>query len=206
MSGILEGLRVVDCSWGTAGPQATGLLADYGADVVWVEPPGGDPLRRRQPAAASVYNRGKRSIVLDLKDATQRETLAALTRRADVFVESWRPGVAERLGLGFDTLHALNPGLVYCSISGFGPDGPYRDVVGYESFVHAIVGTMAQQAGHREGPIFQGLPFASTGAASTTVPAGTSRLPSSTARSRSSRCCGVSPTPAWRRRPAWICR
>jgi crotonobetainyl-CoA:carnitine CoA-transferase CaiB-like acyl-CoA transferase len=166
MSGILEGLRVVDCSWGTAGPQATGLLADYGADVVWVEPPGGDPLRRRQPAAASVYNRGKRSIVLDLKEGEgQREHALTLARRADVFVESWRPGVAQRLGLDFDTLHLVNPGLVYCSISGFGPDGPYRDVVGYESFVHAAVGTMAQQAGHRDGPIFQGLPFASTGAA-----------------------------------------
>ena len=82
-----------------------------------------------------------------------------------MFVESWRPGVAERLGLDYDTLHAVDPGLVYCSISGFGPDGPYRDLVGYESFVHAVVGTMAQQAGHREGPIFQGLPFASTGAA-----------------------------------------
>jgi crotonobetainyl-CoA:carnitine CoA-transferase CaiB-like acyl-CoA transferase len=165
MSGILEGLRVVDCSWGTAGPQATRLLADYGADVVWVEPPGGDPLRRHAPAAASVFNRGKRSIVLDLKDATQREHAVALARRADVFVESWRPGVAERLGLDFDTLHEVNPGLVYCSISGFGSDGPSRDVPGYESFVHAVVGTMAQQAGHREGPIFQGLPFASNGAA-----------------------------------------
>ncbi len=165
MSRILEGLRVVDCSWGTAGPQATGLLADYGADVVWVEPPGGDPLRRHRPAAASVYNRGKRSVVLDLRDATQRDQVVALARGADVFVESWSPGVAEDLGLDFTTLHRVNPRLVYCSISGFGPDGPDRELLGYESFVHAVVGTMAQQAGHREGPIFQGLPFASTGAA-----------------------------------------
>jgi crotonobetainyl-CoA:carnitine CoA-transferase CaiB-like acyl-CoA transferase len=165
MAGILEGLRVVDCSLGTAGTQATGLLADYGADVIWVEPPGGDPLRRHAPAAVSVFNRGKRSVVLDLQDTAHRDHAVALARRADVFVESWQPGGAERLGLDFAALHAVNPRLVYCSISGFGPDGPYRDVPGHEALVHAIVGTMAQQAGHREGPIFQALPFASTGAA-----------------------------------------
>src|SRR5437667_10460627 len=116
MAGILEGLRIVDCSLGTAGPQATGLLADFGADVVWVEPPGGDPCRRHAPAAVAVYNRGKRSVVLDLEDDAQRDQLVALARRADVFVESWQPGRAERLGLDYTALHAVNPGLVYCSI------------------------------------------------------------------------------------------
>src|SRR5713226_6642688 len=117
MAGILDGLRIVDCSLGTAGPQATGLLADYGADVLWVEPPDGDPCRRHVPAAVSVYNRGKRSVALDLQDAAHRDRVVALVRRADVFVESWHPGVAERLGLDYAALHDVNPGLVYCSIS-----------------------------------------------------------------------------------------
>ena len=169
MSGILEGLRVVDCSWGSAGPQATGLLADYGADVVWVEPPGGDPFRHQLPAAASVYNRGKRSIVLDLKDPTQHEALVALAQRADVFVESWRPGVAERLGLDFDTLHAVNPGLVYCSISGFGPDGPYRESSATNRSSTPSSARWPSRRGTTNGPIFQGLPFASTGATHLTL-------------------------------------
>ena len=124
MSGILEGLRVVDCSWGSAGPQATGLLADYGAEVVWVEPPGGDPFRRQQPAAASVYNRGKRSIVLDLKDPTQHEALVALTGAPTC---SSRVGGRASPSVSVSTstrCTRVNPGLVYCSISGFGPDGP----------------------------------------------------------------------------------
>ena len=161
----LAGLRVVDCSLGTAGPQATGLLADYGADVTWVEPPGGDPARGWFPAAASVFNRGKRSVVLDLEDPGGRARVLELADRADVLVESWAPGVASSFDLGYDTVHARNPSLVYTSISAFGPDGPHRDLPAYEPLVHALVGTMAQQPGHRDGPIFQGLPFATTGAA-----------------------------------------
>jgi len=164
MPGPLNGIRVVDCSRGTAGPRATGILADYGADVIWVEPPGGDPCREEEVVAYSVYNRGKRSLVLDLTDTADRDLLFALLGRADVFVESWRPGAAGRLGLGYDALHARFPALVYCSISAFGADGPYRDVPGYEAIVYALLGTMAAQAGHREGPIFEGHPFASIGA------------------------------------------
>ncbi|HKE76584.1 MAG TPA: CoA transferase, partial [Acidimicrobiales bacterium] len=163
--GPLDGLRVVDCSWGTAGPRATGLLADYGADVLWVEPPGGDRLRRLDPAAASVFNRGKRSVEVDLKDPDQRDRVAGLVARADVLVHSWRPGVAARLGLDYADLHDAHPGLVVCSISGFGPDGPWRELPGHEALIHALVGTMAEQPGHRDGPIFEALPFASIGAA-----------------------------------------
>jgi len=169
MSKPLAGLRVLDCSLGGAGPQATGLLADYGADVIWVEPPGGDPMRRSDPAAASVFNRGKRSVILDVESAADRRTVLDLARRADVFVESWSPARAETLGLGYPQLHALNPQLIYGSISGFGQDGPHKDLPAYEPLVHALIGTMAQQAGHRGPPIFQGLPFASTGAAQLAV-------------------------------------
>ncbi len=169
MTGPIEGLRVVDCSRGTAGPRATGMLADYGADVVWVEPPGGDPTRRCLPASASVMNRGKRSIEVDLGDPAAREALLALVDRAEVFVESWRPGVADRLGLGYDALHARNPALVYVSISGFGEEEGDDQLPGYEPIVQAVLGGMSDQVAHREGPVFIGFPFASLGAASLAV-------------------------------------
>jgi crotonobetainyl-CoA:carnitine CoA-transferase CaiB-like acyl-CoA transferase len=163
-TGPLVGLRVIDCSRGVAGWRTTGMLADYGADVIWVEPPGGDPCRAHLPAAASAFNRGKRSIELDLHDADARGRVLDLVAGADVFVQTWRPGVAARLGLGVDDVHRRSRRAVYCSISGFGTEGPHRDLPGHEALVHALVGTMAEQAGHRDGPIFEGLPFASIGA------------------------------------------
>lgn len=165
MPGPLQGLRVVDCSRGTAGPQSTGMLADYGAEVIWVEPPGGDPWRATLAVPYSVYNRGKRSLELDLREEHDADQLRRLLTTADVFVHSWRPGVAERLGLSRDLLHVELPGLVHCSISAFGVDGPYVEEPGFEAVVHALVGTMGEQVGHRDGPIYEGLPFASTGAA-----------------------------------------
>src|SRR5579871_699473 len=96
VAGPLEGLCVLDCSAGLAGARATGMLADYGADVVWIEPPGGDRCRLYEPASASVFNRGKRSVELDLVDPSARDKMFELVDRADVFVESWAPGVADR--------------------------------------------------------------------------------------------------------------
>jgi MYXO-CTERM domain-containing protein len=140
------------------------MLADYGADVVWIERPGGDPVRQRLPGAASAFNRGKRSVEVDLKDPNQLARVLDLVERADVFVESWRPGVAERLGLGYGSLRARNPALVYVSISGFGEEDPHRDLPGFEPVVQAVLGGMSDQVGHREGPIYVGFPFASIGA------------------------------------------
>ncbi|MFI5045653.1 MAG: CaiB/BaiF CoA transferase family protein [Acidimicrobiia bacterium] len=165
MSGPLEGLRVVDCSRGTAGARMTWFLADYGADVIWVEPPGGDPWRDELAVAYSVYQRNKRSVELDLRDATSRETLFELLGTADLFVETWRPGVADELGLGYDALHERFPGLVCCSISGFGPGSALVGVPGYGALVHAAAGMLRSAFGHREGPIFLNLPQASNGAA-----------------------------------------
>ncbi len=167
-AGPIEGLRVLDCSLGTAGPRATGLLADYGADVVWIEPPAGDPLRACAPEHASYVDRGKRSVALDLADPAAREHVLELADRADVFVESWRPGVAERRGLGYAVLHARNPRLVYISISGFGEDGP-TDLPGDEALVQALLGGMSDQVAHREGPVYLGFPFAAIGAATLAV-------------------------------------
>jgi crotonobetainyl-CoA:carnitine CoA-transferase CaiB-like acyl-CoA transferase len=143
----------------------TWFMADYGADVIWIEPPGGDPWRDELAVPYSVYNRNKRSVELDLEDPAGRDTLLSLLETADVFVETWRPGVDERLGLGFEVVHERVPNLVYCSISGYGPDSEYHDLPGYTALVHAGAGMAAAQFGHREGPIFLGLPQASNGAA-----------------------------------------
>jgi crotonobetainyl-CoA:carnitine CoA-transferase CaiB-like acyl-CoA transferase len=141
------------------------MLADYGADVVWIEPLGGDPCRPHEPAAMSMFNRGKRSVELDLTDPASRDTLLELADRADVFVESWAPGTADCLGVGYDALHARNPRLVYVSISGFGEDGRDADLPGYEAIVQAVLGSMSDQLAERDGPVFIGCPFASMGAA-----------------------------------------
>lgn len=162
--GPLHGLRVLDCSSGRAGPRATALLSDYGAEVLWVEPPGGEPLRAVEPAAVSVFSRGKQSVAVDLDDPDEAAALLASTSGFDVFVESFGPGRADRRGLGYEAVAAVNPSIVYCSITGFGPEGRHADLPAEEALVHALIGTMAEQAGHRVGPIFQGLPFASIGA------------------------------------------
>ncbi len=164
MTGPLDGLRVVDCSLGFAGPRATGLLADYGADVIWVEPPGGDLFRVRAPAAASVFNRGKRSVILDVGQPDQRERLDRLLDGADVCVHTWPPGSAEAWGLDPTTLRVRFPTLVICTISAFGAGDPRDTVAFHEALIHAVVGTMAEQPGFRDGPIFEALPFAGIGA------------------------------------------
>jgi crotonobetainyl-CoA:carnitine CoA-transferase CaiB-like acyl-CoA transferase len=112
-----------------------------------------------------VVNRGKRSVELALDDPGARPRLLALIERAEVFVESWDPGVAERLGLDYASVHARNPALVYVSISGFGEDSDL-DLPGYEPIVQAVVGSMSEQAAHRDGPVYLGFPFASLGASS----------------------------------------
>src|SRR5438270_913628 len=141
------------------------MLADYGADVVAVERPGGDPLRTLEPHTFSVLRRGKDHAELDLKSPEGRARLLELLDGADVMITGWKPGAAGRLGLDYETLHPSFPSLVVCEVTGFGPTGPWRDVPGYEAIVHAVVGTMAEQAGYRDGPIYEGLPFAAIGAA-----------------------------------------
>jgi crotonobetainyl-CoA:carnitine CoA-transferase CaiB-like acyl-CoA transferase len=164
MPRILDGLRILDLSSGMAGPRATGILADYGADVIWVEPVGGCPYRTRLQVPYSVFNRGKRSIELDI--GAQSSERAALLAWADVLVHTYQPVHAQQLALDHATLSSMHPALVVCSITGFGQDGPLRDVPAREALVHALIGTMGEQVGHRDdGPIYEGLPFASMGAA-----------------------------------------
>ena len=154
MAGPCTGLTVLDFSLGMSGALCTLVMADYGAEVIKAEPPGGDPFRF-QPAWIS-WNRGKQGIVLDLNTADGREQATQLATAADVLVESFRPGDMDEWGLGYDALSQINPRLVYCSITGFGQKGPLRRVQGYEGVVAAKAGRMLNLEGqpNREGPVY----------------------------------------------------
>lgn len=145
----LEGLRVLDLSRLMPGPLCTMILGDLGADVVKVEQPGtGDYARSAPPfigntgAVFLMLNRNKRSITLNLKNTDAQEVVHKLAKRSDVFVESFRPGVAERLGVGYPTISRINERIVYCSISGYGQTGPYRDLVGHDLTYTAYSGAI----------------------------------------------------------------
>ena len=146
MTGVLGGIRVIDLSTGIAGPMATMLLADNGADVVKVEPPGGDPARVTE-SGARVWARGKRSIVLDVHDAEQRDQLLALIDRADVLVENFDLGVTESLGLDWESLRARNPRLVMCSITPYGRHVDFKNRPGLDALVAARTGLHWEQRG-----------------------------------------------------------
>ncbi len=136
---LLDGLRVVDLSLWQPGHTASQLLADLGADVVKIEPPGGDRMRPLVDRFAN-FNGRKRSVVLDLKDDGDRDALLRLVAAAEVVIENYRPGVAERLGVGFEALRAANPAIVMCSISGFGQDGPLASMTGHDANYQAYAG------------------------------------------------------------------
>ncbi len=147
MPGPLDGIKVVDASAVVSGPLCTMMLADQGADVVKIEPHGmGDTLRLplfSRGGLSSFFansNRGKRSIVLDLSQAEGREIVHKLVRDADIFVQNWRPGAADRLGLGEPALRAINEDLIYCSISGYGPTGPYANRRVYDPIIQGLSG------------------------------------------------------------------
>jgi crotonobetainyl-CoA:carnitine CoA-transferase CaiB-like acyl-CoA transferase len=160
----LQGLKVVDLSVFLPGPYLTLALADHGAEVIKVEPPGeGDPSRHIGAAdgATSVFfrnvNRGKKSVVVDLKSDAGRRALLRLCDAADVFVESFRPGVMQRLRLDYATIGKRNPGIVYCSISAFGQDGPYRDRPAHDLAVMALSGALSITLGRDGQPAMPGV-------------------------------------------------
>jgi alpha-methylacyl-CoA racemase len=166
VSGALEGLKVLDLSRLLPGGFCTLLLADLGAEVLKVEDTGmGDYVRWATPkyegaddsAASALFlalNRGKRSIRLNLKEERGREVLLRLVREYDVLIESFRPGVMDRLGVGYERLRGENPGLVYCAITGYGQDGPYRDRSGHDMNYLGLVGLLGL-TGERDGPPVQ---------------------------------------------------
>jgi crotonobetainyl-CoA:carnitine CoA-transferase CaiB-like acyl-CoA transferase len=144
---VLKGVKIVEQGTFITGPCAGMMLADLGADVIKVESPEGDPYRAYQGGNYSphfqAYNRNKRSLALDLKQAADRTIFDTLITEADVFIQNFRPGTADRLGAGVQRLQQLNPQLVYCSISGFGADGPYVDRPSYDSVAQALSGFLS---------------------------------------------------------------
>ncbi len=150
--GALDGIRVVDLTKYLAGPFCTQSLADAGADVVKIEPPGGDTIRHfpsTMEGGSRLFlglNRGKRSLAVDLKKPEGQEIVRRMAGGADVFIESNRPGVAERLGLGYEALSGINPRLVYASISAYGQIGPLRDRRGLDPILQTYAGIPSQQA------------------------------------------------------------
>jgi len=163
----LEGIKVVDLSWFLPGPYLTTALADHGATVIKVEPPGeGDPGRHIRPPdeRTSVFfrnmARGKKSVVLDLKSAEGRADLFRLACEADVIVESFRPGVVPRFGIGYEAVKAKNPGIVYCSITAFGQDGAYPGRAAHDLALEAMTGVLSLTLGDDGRPAIPGIPVA----------------------------------------------
>ena len=170
--GPLTGTTVVDCSRAVAGPYAAMLLGDLGADVIKVESPGdGDDARGMTPSYGgdSAYfllaNRNKRSLTLDLKAAGAREVLSRLLARADVLLENFRPQAALRLGFDWEQLHREHPRLVYCSITGFGADGPLADSPAMDAQMQAYSGAMSVTGEPGRPPVRMGIAMADLGAA-----------------------------------------
>jgi len=160
--GALTGIRVLDFGQYIAGPFAATLLAEQGADVIKVERPGGDPMRGQD--GFMVWNRSKKGISLDLKKPGGLKIALDLAKKADVIIENFKPGTADRLGIGYDKIRELNPRAVYCSISGFGPKGPYAGWPGYEQIV-STVGSVYTEQGLITHPLYVVLPLASLYAA-----------------------------------------
>ncbi|MCY4651823.1 MAG: CoA transferase, partial [Dehalococcoidia bacterium] len=169
MTQLLEDITVLDFTQGMAGSVATMVMSDFGARVIKIEPPGGDPYRAMP--SAPVWHRGKKSVILDLEHAKDRGHAHSLAKSADIVVESFVPGDAKASGVDYDTLSALNPRLVYTSITAFGDRGPYARYRPYESIVSAKSGRYMAFAGQndREGPNYGAVQVASHAAAMAAV-------------------------------------
>jgi formyl-CoA transferase/CoA:oxalate CoA-transferase len=172
LAGPLDGYRVLDLSRILSGPYCTMVLGDFGAEVIKIERPGagddtrawGPPFVETESAYYLSINRNKRSITVDLGQPAGREIVYRLTRISDVAIENFRPGTAGRIGVGYDRLRQENPGIVYCSISGFGQEGPYRDRPGYDALAQAMSGMMAISGEPGGPPMKHGMSIADIGA------------------------------------------
>jgi crotonobetainyl-CoA:carnitine CoA-transferase CaiB-like acyl-CoA transferase len=160
MTGCLDGVRVIEFARFQAGPRSGMMLSDLGAEVIKVERPGGeetrhwDPLVRGQSVYFAVYNRGKKSIIVDLRQPEGLEIVRELVKTADIVLENFKPGTLDRLGLGYDALCELKPGIILVSVSGFGQTGPYREQPGFDVVGQAMTGLM-HLTGQREGKPIQ---------------------------------------------------
>lgn len=155
----LQGVRVIDLTRARSGPAAVRQFADWGADVIMVESPGGgdDIAGNRESSDFQNLHRNKRSITIDLKNPAGKAAFFDLVKTADILIENYRPRVKHRLGIDFDTLHAINPRLIYASISGFGETGPYADRPGLDPIIQAIGGLMSITGKSGDGPMRVGV-------------------------------------------------
>ncbi len=175
--GRLSGITIVDLTQFLPGPMMTVMMADHGARVIKVEPKAGDPARAMEPREAghSVWfanlNRGKESVVIDLKSEDGKAQLVDLCREADVFVEGFRPGVMKRLGFDYDSVKALKPDIVYCSISAFGQDGALAHHPAHDMAVQALAGFLSVNDGPDGTPVVPGAPSADMAAGLTALSA-----------------------------------
>src|SRR5207247_4045341 len=166
----LEGLRVLDVTQVMAGPFCAMLLADLGADVIKIEPPAGDSTRQMPGAIGAdspsfnAVNRGKRSVVLNLKSDEGRAVFTRVARSTDILIENYRPGVMEALGLGYGALAAANRRIIYASISGYGQTGPQRDKGGFDLIPQGVAGIMSITGEPGGAPIKAGVPLTDLGA------------------------------------------
>ena len=175
MNNILDGLKVIDCTQILAGPFCTMMLGDMGAEIIKVEKPnGGDDIRRFGPpfidgesAAFLMINRNKKSIALNMKDPKGLKILTDLIKTADVFIQNFRPGSLEKMGLGFDdVINKINPKIIYCSISGFGTTGPYKDRPGFDLIAQGMSGLMSLTGTPNGDPVKIGVPICDLNAGS----------------------------------------
>ena len=161
---LLDGMRVLDAGIWRPVPHATQMLADLGAAVCKLEPPGGDPMRAFPQLFRDIASH-KRSVVVDLRTDAGRARALALAAEHDVFCEGWRPGVADRLGVGYDAIRAVNPSVIYCSISGYGQTGPLVAQPGHDLNYQALAGAVAARPGDEIGPAIPRVPIADLAAA-----------------------------------------
>lgn len=169
VTSALKGIKILEMTRFIAGPYAGGILASLGADVVKIEPPSGDVVRGFGPTRNEVgipfelLNHNKRSLIVDLKKPSGREIIKRLAQTADIVLESSKPGTAERLGVSYDELKVVNPRLIYCSISGFGQEGPYRNLGGVDIVAQAIGGLMGITGTPGGAPVKISLPITDIG-------------------------------------------
>jgi crotonobetainyl-CoA:carnitine CoA-transferase CaiB-like acyl-CoA transferase len=164
MSPLLDGMRVLDAGIWRPVPHATQMLADLGAEVCKLEPPGGDPMRAFPQLFRDIASH-KRSVVVDLRSDAGRARALALAAEHDVFCEGWRPGVADRVGVGYDAIRAVNPTVIYCSISGYGQTGPLLAQPGHDLNYQALAGAVAARPGDDAPPSIPRVPIADLAAA-----------------------------------------
>ena len=169
MSGPLKGLRVADFSQLVQGPSATQFLGDMGADILKIEPRGGDWSRgwsigdcflHGESLSFLAFNRAKRSITLDLKSPEGKEIARRIIKSCDILIENFRPGVMDRLGLGYEALSVMHPGLIYCASSGWGQDGPYRERPGQDLLAQSIAGVLMLNGTANDPPLPVGIGLA----------------------------------------------